>query len=389
MSPDRPSLVRTRAAVYALFAAFGLVIGSWAVHLPNLKQATGISTASLGIVVLVLGVGALVGMRLSAPLIERFGSRRLAVAGCSLMSIVLPLPFLATTFTEAIGAAALLGIATGTGDVAMNAVAVVVERHYGRPIMASFHAVFSVGTVAGSLISAAGFVLRVGVPAVVITVGVGCLAIVGWAASVLVRQPADDQDDTETAASGDAEAGPRPRRVYVLATMSFLLLLVEGSAMDWSSLHAQQHLSASSTWGSIAFGSFVAAMTFGRFTVDRIVAQVGPVVVLRWGSVLAMAGLAIVVLSSWLPLTLVGWAVTGLGLAGGLPQVFSAAGNAGGRPGRSLALVVGTGYFAILGGPGVLGWVAEQLTLDVALVIPLCAVLLCSFLAGAVRPGRS
>jgi MFS family permease len=391
MRSDMPSLTRARVAVYALFATFGLVIGTWAVHLPNLKQATGISTSLLGTVVLILGAGALVGMRLSAPLIDRFGGGRIAVVGCCLMALVIPAPFLTTTFTAAAVTAAALGIATGTADVAMNAAAVVVERRYGRPIMASFHGVFSVGTVLGSLLSAAGFALDVGVLPVVITVGVCCLLAVGAVAPVLLRPSAADADAEPPPRPDDRdEPSPRrPRRVYVLAVLSFLLFLSEGSAMDWSSLHAQQHLGASSTWGSIAFGAFVGAMTFGRFTVDRLAGRVGPGAVFRWGSVVALIGLAVVVLSPVLPLTLVGWVITGLGLAGGMPQVFTAAGNVDATSGRSLALVVGVGYAAILGGPAVLGWVAEQLTLNDALIIPLCAVLLCACLARAVEPQRT
>lgn len=389
--PAPSSQTRTRAAVYALFAAFGLVIGSWAVHLPSLKQATAISTSQLGTVVLILGVGALIGMRASAPLMDRFGGERVAVVGCCLMAVAVPAPFTTTTFLEASIAALLLGVATGTADVAMNAVAVVVERSYGRPIMASFHGVFSVGTVIGSLVSAAGFALNAGVLPVVIAVGACCLLVVATAAPVLVRRPTRPAGDGEPPAPGDPPAARqrRPRRVYVLALLSFLLFLVEGSAMDWSSLHAQQQLHASSTWGSMAFGSFVAAMTFGRFTVDRLAGKIGPVAVFRWGSVLAVAGLTVVVLSPALPLTLVGWVIAGLGLAGGMPQVFTAAGNVEGSSGRSLALVVGVGYAAILGGPAVLGWVAERFTLNNALVIPLCAVLLCACLAGAVQPRRA
>lgn len=389
--PGRALLSRTRAAVYALFAAFGLVIGTWAVHLPSLKQATGISTSLLGTVVLILGVGAMVGMRLSAPLIDRFGSQRIAVLGCCLMSVAIPVPFVATSFAEAAVAALLLGVATGTADVAMNAAAVVVERCYDRPIMASFHGVFSVGTVVGSLVSAGGFALETGVLPIIVGVAVGCLLIVAIAAPVLLRRRDADAAHPGAQAAGDAPdaTGRRPRRVYVLAMLSFLLFLVEGSAMDWSSLHAQQHLGSSSTWGSMAFGSFVGAMTFGRFTVDRLAGRIGPVAVFRWGSILAAAGLTAVVLSPVLPLTLVAWVVTGLGLAGGMPQVFTAAGNVGSSSGRSLALVVGVGYAAILGGPAVLGWVAERLTLNDALVIPLCAVLLCSFLAKAVQPQRA
>jgi MFS family permease len=392
-TPRPPSLMATRAAVYALFASFGLVIATWAVHLPNLKQATGITTALLGTVVLILGIGALVGMQLSGPLIDRFGSQPVAIAGGSVMAVAVAVPLAATTFTEAAVAAFFFGVATGSGDVAMNAAAVEVERRYGRPILASFHGVFSVGTVFGSLVSAAGFALHVGVLAVAIGVGAACLVVVGCAAAVLLRQR--ERVSTETADPARPLSTPdspptarerRPRRVYVLALLSFLLFVVEGSAMDWSSLHAQQHLNASPTWGSIAFGSFVTAMMVGRFTVDGLAARIGPVQVFRWGSTVAFIGLAIVVLSPVLPLTLVGWVITGLGLAGGMPQVFTAAGNVGGSSGRSLALVVGVGYAAILGGPAIIGWVAEHLTLNTALVIPLAALFLCGLLAAAVKP---
>jgi len=47
------------------------------------------------------------------------------------------------------------GVCTGITDIAMNARAVVVEQSAGRPIMSAFHAVFSVGTVLGSLVGAA------------------------------------------------------------------------------------------------------------------------------------------------------------------------------------------------------------------------------------------
>ena len=389
-TPRSASLRRTRAAVYALFASFGLVIATWAVHLPNLKQATGISTSLLGTVVLILGLGALVGMKLSGPVTDRFGSKPVAVAGGCLMAIAVAVPLAATTFTEAAVGAFLLGVATGSGDVAMNAAAVEVESQYGRPIMASFHGVFSVGTVLGSLVSAAGFALHVGVFAVAISVGIGCLLVDAWAATVLLRrrepEPQDPGPSQSLTDTGPAAGERRPRRVYVLALLSFMLFLVEGSAMDWSSLHAQQHLHTSPTWGSMAFGSFVTAMMFGRFTVDRLAARVGPVVVFRWGSAVAFLGVAVVILSPVLALTLVGWVIAGLGLAGGMPQVFTAAGNVGASSGRSLALVVGVGYAAILGGPAIIGWVAERLTLNTTLVIPLIALLLCGVLAAAVRP---
>jgi MFS family permease len=172
--------------------------------------------------------------------------------------------------------------------------------------------------------------------------------------------------------------------VLVLGVLAFLLLLSEGSAMDWSSLHAQQHLGTSPTMGALAFGTFVTAMTVGRFSVDRVAQHIGSARVLRWGAAAAAVGIIVVTLSPVLPLTLLGWIMFGLGLSGGVPQVLSAAGNVSGASGRALSRVVGLGYVAILAGPAVIGWLAEVTSLNTAFVVPLCAVLTCALAAGAV-----
>ena len=277
----------------------------------------------------------------------------------------------------------------------MNAAAVDVERVYGRPIMASFHAVFSVGNVLGALIGAAAFALGAGVLATAfVVVAAIALAVVGTAATVLVGYGftrADGGSSSDASADTAQQQSPGGWRVVPLGALAFLLLLAEGSAMDWSSLHAQQHLGASASAGALALGCFVAAMTVGRFSIDRIAERVGAVRTVRWGSASAAVGVAIVVASPALPLTLLGWAVLGLGLSGGVPQVFTAAGNLGGTAGKTLSRVVGTGYLAILAGPGLIGWLADLFSLNSAFLLPLCAVVICACAAWGVarRPPAS
>jgi predicted MFS family arabinose efflux permease len=380
-------LVRARAAVFCLFASFGIVIATWAVHLPSVKVVTGISTSLLGAILLILGAGALIGMQVAGALVDKFGSGPVGVVGVAGMAVALLLPLAATTWVWVAAGAVVLGFATGTAEVGMNAAAVDVERDYGRPIMAAFHGVFSIGTVVGALVGAAGFAIAAGVFETALLVAVTALVVVGVAAVVLLRtRPPSPAEEPELVAP-DEEAPPRGR-VVVLGVLAFLLLLAEGSAMDWSSLHAQQHLGASPSIGSLALGSFVAAMTVVRFSIDRVVERVGPVRVVRWCAVTAVAGFAIVMASPWLPLTLVGWVVVGLGLSGGVPQVFTAAGNVGGGSGRALSRVVGTGYVAILAGPGVIGWLADRITLNTAFALPLAGVLVCAGMAAAVTPRR-
>ena len=382
-----PTLRRARAAVFALFASFGIVLSTWAVHLPALKQSVGMSNAVTGTVLLILGIGSLAGMQISGVAISRWGTERVAVMAGVALAVSIMVPLAATTIGQAAVGAFVLGTSAGCADVGMNAAAVDVERDYGRPIMAAFHAVFSIGTVIGSLLGSAGFALQLTTLTTTSTVASICLMTVGAAFTGFRGYRARRELDSEEIPALPAQVDRRLRlRVLLLGILAFLLLLSEGSAMDWSSLHAREHLGASAPSAALAIGSFVVAMTVARFAADRVAQAVGPVWVLRGGAILAAAGILAVIMAPNLPVALAGWAWFGLGLAGGLPQVLTAAGNLGGGSARTLSRVVGVGYVAILGGPALIGWLVELVSWQGAFLVPLCSVVICAAAARLVAP---
>ena len=382
-----PTLRHARAAVFALFASFGIVLSTWAVHLPVLKQSVGMSNAVTGTVLLILGIGSLAGMQISGVAISRWGTERVAVMAGVALAVSIMVPLAATTIGQAAVGAFVLGASAGCADVGMNAAAVDVERDYGRPIMAAFHAVFSIGTVIGSLLGSAGFALQLTTLTTTSTIASICLVTVGAAFTGFRGYRARRELDSEEIPALPAQVDRRLRlRVLLLGMLAFLLLLSEGSAMDWSSLHAREHLGASAPSAALAIGSFVVAMTVARFAADRVVQAVGPVWVLRGGAILAAAGILAVIMAPNLPVALAGWAWFGLGLAGGLPQVLTAAGNLGGGSARTLSRVVGVGYVAILGGPALIGWLVELVSWQGAFLVPLCSVVICAAAARLVAP---
>ncbi|MEV0332822.1 MFS transporter [Nocardia sp. NPDC050717] len=177
---------------------------------------------------------------------------------------------------------------------------------------------------------------------------------------------ADDRLDQHDGASR------RSRKVVSLGVIAFVLLLAEGVAGDWSALQAREHLGVSEGDAALAFGAFSATMTLGRFGADRVSGAIGPVAILRYGSLLAAAGMAVVIASPWLPLTLLGWAMCGLGLAGGVPQIFTAAGNLGGSTAATdMSRVFTIGYLGLLAGPALIGWLTAIVPLTAALTVPL------------------
>jgi MFS family permease len=387
VTSDPRGALSARFAVALAFTCFGIVLATWAVHLPSLQAATGISTAMLGTLLLTSGVGAIAGMPVAGKLVDRYGSFRVVGWVCAAMACSVLVPLTATSLPVAFLGALLYGVCAGMPDVAMNAAAVQVERAYGRPIMASFHAMFSVGNVLGSLISAAGFALGLSVSVSVALAAALCLVFAALAAVALRSSSINESEGVREAPTQSADLGAR-RSIVLLGALAFLFLFAEGSAMDWSALHARQHLSATPTASAVAFASMVTAMTVGRFTVDRMVRRLGSGRIVRWGAAVALVGFIVVMCSSVLTFTVVGWALVGLGLAGGLPQVFTAAGNLGTGAGKALARVAGLGYIAILAGPAVIGWSAEFSSINAALILPALAALVCAVAGAAVISNR-
>jgi MFS family permease len=148
MTPSSP-----RAQQHATRAAFfipGFATAAWAPMVPYAKAKAGLSDASLGAVLLCLGLGSLLAMPLAGALTGRLGCRRVMVITCAMMLCALPLLVLAPS-PLALGAALFVfGAGVGALDCAMNMQAVAVERDAGRAMMSGFHAFYSIGGFVGA-----------------------------------------------------------------------------------------------------------------------------------------------------------------------------------------------------------------------------------------------
>ncbi len=143
-------LGRLRVALCAVFAAHGFMFASWAVRVPGVKEQTAASTAALGLALLGLSAGAVVTMLLAGALCRRFGSPRVTVLSCAVLSLTLPLPALAGSALALGLLLAAFGAAYGCLNVAMNSVAVDIVAALRRPVMPGFHAAWSFGGLAGA-----------------------------------------------------------------------------------------------------------------------------------------------------------------------------------------------------------------------------------------------
>jgi MFS family permease len=249
--------------------------------------------------------------------------------------------------------------------------------------MAAFHAMWSIGGAIAALIGAA--TLRAGVPTATTLAlsGLVCVVLSLAASRYLLEATVSEEDaDDET-----PREKPPAKLVWALGGLAFGLMLSEGVANDWAALHFRDILGTSVSTAAYAYGAFAVAMTVGRFLTDRVAAKVGPAAIVRWGAAMAAVGLTLVIVVPWIPVALVGWAIFGLGLAGGVPQLFTAAGNLDPRSsGALMARVVGLGYVGLLAGPALIGGLAHWMPLNIAFILPVVLCVLTFFGGPVLKP---
>ncbi|WP_214415786.1 MFS transporter [Sphaerisporangium fuscum] len=377
-----------RFAVSVMFAIPGIAIGVWTSRIPTLKEQLALGDGQLSLALLGIAAGALAGMQVVGRLVDRYGSGRVTVPLAFAQAAVLLLPAAMPNLAALAAALVVFGVVHGMLDVSMNADAVEVERAYGRPLMSSFHAVFSLGGFFGS--ATGGLFAHAGLaPWPTFAAAAALLAVLaGVASPKLPRSGPHQEEETEEASGG----GGRVRGVLFLGVLGFCCMIGEGASADWGSVYLREDLASSAGFAAAAYAAFSIMMTAGRLAGDRLAARLGPVLLVRCCGTLAGAGLITALLVGHPVAGVIGFGCFGAGLSCIVPQVFSAAGNRDpARAGQALARVASLGYLGFLTGPVLIGAVSEALGLPRALAIPALLALFVALAAPAVRatPART
>lgn len=354
-------------AVFATFALSGLNFASWAARFPAVRDALDVTPGQFGLLLLIGAAGSILSLPLSGMIVERFGGRRtiaafaivhvsgllMAGAGVALGQIAIVLP-----------AVVLVGIGAGVWDAAMNFEGAAVERVVARSLMPRFHAGFSVGTMVGAGLGALAARLDLSVLTHLAIVLPVSLAMTLVAVSRLLPDSetvgGEAAGEREGSSKGRAWAAWRERRTVLVGVIVLGAALTEGAANDWISLAVVDDFGARDEIGALAFGVFVTAMTGMRWFGVGLLDRLGRVRSLVLVSGCALVGLAIFVLSPWLPLALVGAVLWGMGAALGFPVGMSAASDDPVHAPARLAVVSTIGYSAFLAGPTLLGFLADH-----------------------------
>ncbi|MGO2586306.1 MAG: MFS transporter [Brachybacterium tyrofermentans] len=395
-----PEVRRARGAVAAMFLTNGALLANLLPRYPEIKGELGLANSTYGLVLAAFPAGAILAGLGAGALIRRVGSAPLAVAGTILTAIGL----CAASWAPVAGLLALALLVAGASDaitdVAQNAHGLRVQRRYGRSIINSFHAVWSIGAVLGGSMAALAIALDVPLR-VHLSVSGALFAVISLVAlrfALPGRDPenstdgADDgaqaanaaePDDAASTSGAPPSAVPHPTRGRTVLLLGALIViaiggtLVEDAGNSWATLYLARDLGAPAAIAATGYIALVGAQFVGRLAGDSLVDRFGQRTVARAGGLIIAVGMATALAFPTVPGTIIGFALAGLGSATLVPAAMQEADDLPGlRHGTGLTVVSWLMRLGFLASPPLVGLVADAAGLRYGLlVVPVAGVL--------------
>lgn len=379
------SNLRARRAVGAIFFAIGTDVGAWASRIPDFKALLGLEEGPLGMALLAIAFGSMCGFPMAGYVVDRFGAfSATKVFVLIILAAFVSLPLGANSVALFVGLLFFLGIFLGSIDVAMNAWGAEVEAALGKPVMSSYHGLFSAGAVAGAGGGAVALWLDFSVAVHYLIWAALLLVPVGYA----LTTPWKSERAAVSESKGPMFALPKGALIIV-GLMCLVGGLGEGSITDWAAIYQIQELGINETLAAITFAVYSGAMVLMRFSGDKLIARHGSVRIARLSGIASLLGGLLIVWAPSLPMLWLGAVVMGFGNASIFPLAVSrAAADPTMSKGNAIASVAALGYGAFLFGPPILGFIGEHASLRISFLCVALMAFVIIFFAGFFRVDR-
>ena len=351
---------RSRVAVALVYFGMGLCFASWASRIPDIKTVLGLNDAIFGSILFAMPVGQFLMMPFSGKLVTRFGSSKVLLFAVPVYTLVLCNIGLVRTGWQLAAVLFLFGLAGNLCNISINTQGVLVERRYGRQIMASFHGSWSLAGFTGALTGLVMMNLKL-IPFVHFII----IAAAVWVNLFVNRSYLiQGRTDPATGAKRRKFLSKPDSILFQLGVIAFCSMASEGAMFDWSGIYFKDVVKAPASLVILGYTSFMVMMATGRFLADYVISEIGRKRLLQICGMMISAGLFTAVIFPNLITSTIAFMIVGLGVSSNIPTVYSAAGRHPSiPPGMALATVGSVGFLGFLMGPPLIGYISQALSL--------------------------
>ncbi|MFE3169558.1 MFS transporter [Streptomyces sp. NPDC059224] len=367
-------LRRGRASLAFSFFTQGATFALLVTRIPAIQDRYGVSDALLPVFLAAVPILAGVGSVTTEQLVKRISPSRLLRWSQPVVMLALLGVGAGDEVAELAVALAVFGLAVGALDASMNMLGVSLQRTYGRSIMLSFHAAYSLGGILGASLAWAGahwhLALWVSYLPVVAVLLPAALAGSRW---YVDGRPVEAAEDGAGAGAG---GGVVFKLLLPLCLVMTFAYIGDSTVSNWSAKYLKDVLGSSEQLATVPYNVYMVTTLVGRAIGDFGVRRFGAVAVVRLGALVAAVGFAVVAGASGAWVGMAGFTLLGLGLCVLVPQTFAAAGRL--FPGDSDAAIARLNIFNYVGflvGSPLVGALGDAWSYRGAMLVPMVLVL--------------
>ncbi len=355
-----PQRRKHRIAISCFFFLAGICFFSWASRIPDIQTRLQLSNAALGGVLLCLPVGLLISLPVAGFLVAKYGSRIIALTAAILYAVTLPMLGFANSSASLMVTLFFFGLGGNMLNISMNTQAVGTETFYEKPIMASFHGIWSMGGFAGGALGTLMVRYKVIPPFHFLCVtGIAFLILIIFGGSLISKDSNQNKQQPIFA---------RPdRSILNFGMIAFCAMICEGAMSDWSGVYFAKIVRPDPKWITVGFTAYVSTMATGRFVGDWVSYKIGMKRMLQLSGILTATGLLLAVFFPEFIAATIGFLIVGAGVSSVIPLIYSTVGKSRlMSPGVAIAAVSTIGYLGFLIGPPVIGFIAQATSLRIS-----------------------
>ncbi|MGV9424537.1 MFS transporter [Streptomyces sp. NPDC003656] len=376
-------LRRGRASLAFGFFTQGVAFALLVTRIPAVQERYGVSDALLPVFLAAVPILAGCGSVATEQLVRRIRPSRLLRWSQPVVLLALLGVGAGDQVAELALALGVFGLSVGVLDASMNMLGVSLQRAYGRSIMLSFHAAYSLGGILGASLAWAGAHWE--------------LALwVSYLPVVLVLLPATLVGsrwyvDGESGSAGEADGaggGVAFRVLLPLCLVMTFAYIGDSTVSNWSAKYVKDVLGGSEQLATVPYNVYMVTTLVGRALGDLGVRRLGAVAVVRLGALVAAGGFVVVAAAPGAWTGMLGFTLVGLGLCVLVPQTFAAAGRL--FPGGSDAAIARLNIFNYVGflvGSPLVGALGDAWSYRGAMLVPMALVLVTTVYARSFGPG--
>lgn len=373
------SKLKERIAVSIFFFISGFTFSTWASRIPEIQSGLKLNDAELGSMLILLPAGVIITMPFAAILLTKFTSRKTMLIASLLYVLLLNLLGLSNNVWEIGGILFLFGAARNLFNISINTQAVGVQNEIEKPILSSFHGVWSIAGLAGA-----------GVASILISLDIKLIAhfnLVSFVSLVFIiltyQFTFKDKAPTSTSQKGILLPD---RALMKLGFIAFFGMVCEATMSEWGVIYFIKVVHAPKSYITIGYIAYLTSMTLGRFVGDRLTRKYGPTMHLKIAALLVFIGVSVVLIFPNLIISAIGYFIVGFGLSCIMPLVFSLASkNSLLAPGPAITSISTVGYLGFLTGPPLIGYISYSINIRVAFILILLSAIAIYLLSSKVK----